>query len=85
MVALLMGNNDTPLINDNINVASSSKDSNTSNSYSTSEVNAIYLVLGGSPLLKNYDMEKGLFKLGKASSDIIESLKDTKVNFSNKF
>ena len=44
-------NNNTPLINDNINVASSSKDSNTSNSYSTSEANAIYLVLGGSPLL----------------------------------
>ena len=74
-------NNNTPLINDNINVASSSKDSNTSNSYSTSEANAIYLVLGGSLLLKNYDMEKGLFKLGKASSDIIESLKDTQRKF----
>ena len=73
-------NNNTPLINDNINVASS-KDSNTSNSHSTSEANAIYLVLGGSPLLKNYDMEKGLFKLGKASSDIIESLKDTQSKF----
>ena len=42
-----------PLINDNINEASSSKDSITSNSYFTSEANAIYLVLGGSPELKN--------------------------------
>ena len=73
--------NNPPLINDNINEASSSKDSITSNSYFTSEANAIYLVLGGSSELKNYDMEKGLFKLGKASSDTIESLKDTQSKF----
>ena len=54
--------NNPPLINDNINEASSSKDSITSNSYSTSETNATYLVLGGSSELK-YDMEKGLLKL----------------------
>ena len=47
----------------------------------TSEANAIYLVLGGSSELKNYDMEKGLFKLGKASSYTIESLKDTQSKF----
>ena len=35
------------LINDNINEASSSKDSITSNSYFTSEANAIYLVSTG--------------------------------------
>ena len=73
--------NNPRLINDNINEASSSKDSITSNSYFTSETNAIYLVLGGSSELKNYDMEKGLFKLGKASSDTIESLKDTRCKF----
>ena len=73
--------NNPPLINDNINMASSSKDSIASNSYFTSEANAIYLVLGGSSELKNYDMEKCLFKLGKASSDTIESLKDTQSKF----
>ena len=73
--------NNPPLLNDNINEASSSEDSITSNSYFTSEANAIYLVLGGSSELKNYDMEQGLFKLGKASSDTIESLKDTRSKF----
>ena len=73
--------NNPPLINDNINMASSSKDSIASNSYFTSEANAIYLVLGGSSELKNYDMEKCLFKLGKASSETIESLKDTQSKF----
>ena len=59
--------NNPPLTNDNINEASSSKESITSNSYFTSEANAIYLVLGCSSELKYYDMEKGLLKLGKAS------------------
>ena len=54
--------NNPPLINDNINEAGSSKVSITTNSYFTSESNAIYLVLGGSSEFKNYDMEKGLFK-----------------------
>ena len=62
-----------PLITDNINEANSSKDSITSNSYFTSDANAIYLVMGCSSELKYYDMEKGSFKLGKASSDIIKS------------
>ena len=68
-------------LHDNINEASSSKDSITSNSYFTSEANAIYLVLGGSSELKNYEMEKGLFKRGKVSSDTLESLKDTQSKF----
>ena len=70
-----------PTINDNINESSSSKDNITSNSYCTSEANAIFLVLGGSSELINYDIEKDLFKLGKASLDTIESLKDTQSKF----
>ena len=54
-----------PTINDNINESSSSKDNITSNSYCTSEANAIFLVLRGSSELINYDIEKDLFKLEK--------------------
>ena len=70
-----------PTINDNINESSSSKDNITSNSCCTSEANAIFLVLGGSPEFINYDIEKDLFKLGKASLETIESLKDTQSKF----
>ena len=73
--------NNPPIIIDSINKACSSNDSISSNSYSSSEANAIYLVLGGSTDLKRYDTEKGLFKLGKASFDTIESLKNTQSKF----
>ena len=69
------------LILQNINESSSSKDKITSNSYCTSEANAIFLVLGGSSELTNYDIDKDLFKLGKASLDTIESLRDTQSKF----
>ena len=71
--------NDPPLIDKN--TLGCSKDSHTSDSYSSSEANALYLVLGGSPELKIYDMEKHLFKLGKASLDAVNSLKYSLAKF----
>ena len=48
--------NDPPLIDKN--TPGCSKHCHTSDLYSSSEANALYLVLGGSPELKKYDMEK---------------------------
>ena len=71
--------NDPPLIDKN--ALGCSKDSHTSDSYSSSEANTLYLVLGGSSELKKYDMEKHLFKLGKASLDTVNSLKYSLAKF----
>ena len=44
-------------------------------------VKTVLLAINISSELNIYDMEKGLFKLGKALSDTIESLKDTPSKF----
>ena len=71
--------NDPPLIDKNTPVCS--KHCHTNDLYSSSEANALYLVLGGSPELKIYDMEKHLFKLGKSSLDTFNSLKYSLAKF----
>ena len=77
--------NNPPLINDIINEASSSKHSITTNSYFTSEANAIYLVLGCSSEMKYYDMETVHSNWGKLRRILLSHKKTLKVNFSNKF
>ena len=74
--------NDPPLIEKN--TLGCSKDCHTRHTYSSSEANALYLVLGSSPELKKYDMEKQLFKLGKASLDTVNSLKYSLAKFQQK-
>ena len=71
--------NAPPLIDKN--TPGCSKLCHTSDLYSSSVANALYLVLGGSPELKKYDMEKHLFKLGKASLDTVNSLKYSLAKF----
>ena len=71
--------NDPPLIDKN--TPGCSKHCHTSDLYSSSEANALHLVLGGSLELKKYDMEKHLFKLGRVSLDTVNSLKYSLAKF----
>ena len=75
--------NAPPLIDKN--TPGCSKHCHTSDLYSSSVANALHLVLSGSPELKKYDMEKHLFKLGKASLDTVNSLKYSLAKFQQQF
>ena len=66
----------TSTMNNEIGMAGSSKDT-TSSVYATEEANAIFLVLGNTPLLEKYDRAKVLYKQGKCSDNFRNFLIDT--------
>ena len=65
----------TSTMNNEIGMAGSSKDT-TSSIYATEEANAIFLVLGNTPLLEKYDRAKVLYKQGKCSDNFRNFLID---------
>ena len=70
----------TSTMDNEIGMAGSSKDT-TSSIYSTEEANAIFLVLGNTPLLEKYDRAKVLYKQGKCSDNFRNFLIDMQSKF----
>ena len=73
--------NPTISVNIDSNTPCSSKDYSSNAVHSSSEANAIFIVLGGSSELSKYDKLKNLFKLGKASSQDINILQEFQAKF----